>query len=138
MAAPGSRTKNFVARATKSAGKKLKFRGAAPGTLGPVFVAPYLHPDSEVASGLAAELTKLSELAGIEALDETQLKQELHERVADVKTLLQQNTTQARQMLQKLLSGSKIAMEGFGEGRERGYKFRGELSIGRLITGGGR
>ena len=26
-------------------------------------------------------------------------------------------------------------MEGFGEGRERGYKFRGELSIGKLITG---
>lgn len=38
-------------------------------------------------------------------------------------------------MLRKLLAGSRIEMEGFGEGRERGYKFRGELSIGKLITG---
>ena len=38
-------------------------------------------------------------------------------------------------MLRKLLAGSKIEMEGFGEGRERGYRFRGELSIGKLITG---
>jgi hypothetical protein len=38
-------------------------------------------------------------------------------------------------MLRKLLAGSKIEREGFGEGRERGYRFRGELSIGRLITG---
>jgi len=28
---------------------------------------------------------------------------------------------------------TKIEMEVFGEGRQRGYKFRGELSIGRLI-----
>ena len=48
------------------------------------------------------ELAKLSELAGIESLDETKLKRELYERVADVKTLLGQNTTQARQMLRKL------------------------------------
>jgi len=26
-------------------------------------------------------------------------------------------------------------MEGFGEGRERGYRFRGELIIGKLISG---
>ena len=38
-------------------------------------------------------------------------------------------------MLRKLLAGSKIDMEGFGEGRARGYKFRGELAIGRLISG---
>jgi hypothetical protein len=46
-----------------------------------------------------------------------------------------QNTTQARGMLRKLLGGSKIEMEGFREGRERGYKFRGELSVGKLISG---
>jgi hypothetical protein len=38
-------------------------------------------------------------------------------------------------MLRKLLAGSKIEMEGFGDGRERGYKFRGELAIGKLISG---
>ena len=76
------------------------------------------------------ELTKLSELAGIESLDETKLKRELYERMADVKTLLGQNTSQARQMLRKLLAGSKIEMEGFGHGRERGYKFCGKLISG--------
>ena len=80
------------------------------------------------------ELTKLSELAGIESLDETKLKRELYKRVAGVMTLLGQNTTQARQMLRKLLAGSKIEMEGFGHGRERGYTFRGELAIARLIA----
>jgi hypothetical protein len=94
-----------------------------------------LNEEKQRKTVLAAELTKLSELAGIESLDETKLKRELHERVADVKALLQQNTTQARQMLRKLLAGSKIEMEGFGEGRERGYKFRGELCIGKLISG---
>jgi len=84
---------------------------------------------------LAAELTKLSRLAGIESLDETKLKRELRERASDVRTLMGQNTTQARQMLRKLLAGAKIEMEGFGEGRERGYKFRGELTIGKLISG---
>jgi len=44
---------------------------------------------------LVAELTKLSEPAGIESLDDAKLKRELHERVADVKSLLAENTTQA-------------------------------------------
>jgi hypothetical protein len=33
---------------------------------------------------LVAELTKLSETAGIESLDDAKLRRELHERVADV------------------------------------------------------
>ena len=47
--------------------------------------------------------------------------------------VLGENTTQARQMLRKLLGASKIQIEGFGEGRERGYKFRSELIVGKLI-----
>ena len=38
-------------------------------------------------------------------------------------------------MLRKLLAGSKIEIKGFGEDRERGYKFRGEVAIGNLISG---
>jgi hypothetical protein len=38
-------------------------------------------------------------------------------------------------MLRKLLAGSKIKIKGFGEDCERGYKFRGELAIGNLISG---
>ena len=94
-----------------------------------------LNEEKRRKNALAAELAKLSEIAGIESLDEATLKRELSERVADVKALLDENKIQARQMLLKLLAGSKIEMKGFGQGRERGYKFRGELSIGRLISG---
>jgi hypothetical protein len=38
-------------------------------------------------------------------------------------------------MLRTLLAGSKIEIKGFGEDCERGYKFRGELAIGNLISG---
>ena len=38
-------------------------------------------------------------------------------------------------MLRKLLAGPKIEIKGFGEDCERGYKFRGELAIGNLISG---
>src|SRR5262249_22617738 len=44
------------------------------------------------------------------------------------------HTPHARQMLRKLLAG-KIATEPVAEGRRRGYRFRGALSIGRLMTG---
>jgi hypothetical protein len=38
-------------------------------------------------------------------------------------------------MLRTRLAGSKIEIKGFGEDCERGYKFRGELAIGNLISG---
>jgi hypothetical protein len=38
-------------------------------------------------------------------------------------------------MLRTLLAGSKIEIKGFGEDCARGYKFRGELAIGNLISG---
>ena len=42
-------------------------------------------------------------------------------------------TVQARQMLRKLLA-DKIEIEPVGSGRQRGYKFRGNLSL-KLIAG---
>src|SRR5205085_4855516 len=77
-----------------------------------------LNEEKRRKNALAAELAKLSEIAGIESLDEATLKRELSERVADVKALLDENKIQARQMLLKLLAGSKIEMKGFGQGRE--------------------
>jgi hypothetical protein len=94
-----------------------------------------LNEEKQRKTALATELTKLAGRADVESLDDAKLKRELRERVAGVKALLGENTTQARQMPRKLLAGSKIEMEGFGEGRERGYKFRGELTIGKLISG---
>ena len=45
-------------------------------------------------------------------LDDAKLTRELCERVAEMKALLDENKVQARQMLRKLLAGSKIEMEG--------------------------
>jgi hypothetical protein len=56
---------------------------------------------------LAAELTKLSGLVGIASIDDAKLKREVRERAANVKALLGENTTQARQMLPKLLGGPR-------------------------------
>jgi hypothetical protein len=67
-------------------------------------------------------------------VDADQLKRTLRERVGDVIGLLERQTPQARQMLRKLLA-DKIELEPVGEGRERGYRFRGALTIEKLIAG---
>ena len=85
-------------------------------------------------TALAAELERLNQLAGVAFLDTDQLKRDLRARVDDVTGLLGRPTVQARQMLRKLLA-DKIELEPVGEGRERGYKFRGALTIERLIGG---
>jgi hypothetical protein len=51
-----------------------------------------------------------------------------------VTALLGRHTAQARQMLRKLLA-DKIEMQPVGAGRQRGYRFRGTLTIERLIGG---
>jgi hypothetical protein len=51
--------------------------------------------------------------------------------------LLERQTPQARQMLRKLLA-DKIELEPVGEGRGRGYRFRGALTIEKLIGGEAR
>jgi hypothetical protein len=63
-----------------------------------------------------------------------QLRRELHDRVADVTGLLEPQTVQARQMLRKLLA-DKIELEPVGSGQQRGYKFRGALTVDKLIGG---
>jgi site-specific DNA recombinase len=83
---------------------------------------------------LQAELTKLERLGGIASLDIGHLKSTLRERISDVTDLLGRHTAQARQMLRKLLV-NKIELEPVGRGRERGYRFRGNLCIERLIGG---
>ena len=107
----------------------------ADGTAPKDEVIARLNEEKARKTALAAELTNVFRLADIATLDEAKLKRELRERASDVKALLGENTTQARQMVRKLLAGAKIETEGFGEGRERGYKFRGELVIGELISG---
>jgi len=85
-------------------------------------------------TALLAELTRLDLTAQVANLDAAQLKRSLQERVTDVTGLLEQHTVQARQMLRKLLA-DKIELEPIGSGRERDYKFRGALTVERLIGG---
>jgi hypothetical protein len=85
-------------------------------------------------TALQAELTKLEHLSQVGSLDSESIKSTLREKVSDVSALLSRQTTQARQMLRKLLA-DKIELEPVGSGRQRGYRFRGALTIERLIGG---
>ena len=85
-------------------------------------------------TALQAEMTKPGQLSEIANQDTEHLKRNLREKVSDVTALLCNHTAQARQMLRKLLTG-KIELEPVGQGRERGYRFRGVLCIERLIGG---
>jgi hypothetical protein len=62
------------------------------------------------------------------------IRQRLSGLIADVAPLLASETDQARRVLRALLH-NKIELEPQGRGRERGYRFRGALTIGRLIAG---
>jgi hypothetical protein len=63
-----------------------------------------------------------------------QITSRLRTRIGDVAGLLGRRTVQARQMLRKILA-DKIELEPVGAGRQRGYKFRGALSLEKLIAG---
>ena len=63
-----------------------------------------------------------------------QIAQKLRARVNDVAGVLGRQTVQARQMLRKILA-DKIELEPVGSGRHPGYKFRGNLSLEKLIAG---
>jgi hypothetical protein len=85
-------------------------------------------------AALTAEFERLQQLTHVASIDAEQLKRRLRERVSDVTGLLERQTPQARQMLRKLLAG-KIELEPVGQGRERGYRLRGALTIEKLIGG---
>ena len=53
---------------------------------------------------------------------------------ADVKALLGQSVPQARQMLRKVLVG-RLPCQGFAEAGQRGYRFKGNGTSGRLLAG---
>jgi Arc/MetJ family transcription regulator len=83
---------------------------------------------------LAAELDRLARLAALSSAQTDQLQEELRSRVADVRALLDRHTPQARQMLRKLLV-DKLEIEPVADGACRGYRFKGELTIERLLSG---
>ena len=85
-------------------------------------------------TALTADLTKLEGLAKIATVKVDQIADQLRTRISDVAGLLGRQTVQGRQMLRKVLA-DKIELEPVGSGRQRGYKFRGALSLEKLIAG---
>ena len=79
-------------------------------------------------------LERLDHLAVITSVDPKDLERDLKERVADVTAVLGRQTVQASQMLRKILA-DKIEFEPVGSGRRRSYKFRGALTLAKLVSG---
>jgi DNA invertase Pin-like site-specific DNA recombinase len=63
------------------------------------------------------------------------LKDELRRRVSQWQQLISRHTTQARQILRKMMRGRTIQFEPTTENGEVGYRFRGEASVSELLAG---
>ena len=85
-------------------------------------------------TALTADLGRLQRLAKVASVNIDEIAQTLRRRLNDVAGVLGRHTVQARQMLRKILA-DKIELEPVGSGRHRGYKFRGNLSLEKLIAG---
>jgi hypothetical protein len=97
-------------------------------------VAGRLNAEKSRKDTLTAERGRLTSVLRATDIDAARIKAELLVKIQDVKALLGRHIPQARQMLRKLLA-DKIELEPVGHGRERGYKFRGALTVDRLIAG---
>jgi len=106
----------------------------ADGSLPRDEVAGRLNTEKSRKDTLTAERDRLTRVLRATDVDAARIKAELLVKVQDVKALLGRHIPQARQMLRKLLA-DKIELEPVGQGRERGYKFRGALTVDRLIAG---
>ena len=83
---------------------------------------------------LIAELDSLTKPAQVIELDTVRLKRDLRGRVADAKSLLQRHTTQARQILRKLLV-KPLRYELIEENGKQGFRITGEGSYLHLLNG---
>ena len=106
----------------------------ADGSLPADEIKSRLNAEKTRKTALQAEASKLERLATLHHFDAAKMKDQLQAHAGDVSALLNKHTPQARQMLRKLLVGP-IQLEPVGRGRQRGYKFRGALTIERLIGG---
>src|SRR5262249_6718578 len=97
-------------------------------------VAGRLNAEKARKDTLTAERDRLTRVLRTTDVDAERIKAELLVKVRDVKILLGRHIPQARQMLRKLLA-DKIELEPVGQGRRRGYNFRGALTVDRLIGG---
>lgn len=87
-------------------------------------------------AALTAERDRLVGALAFEGTDADRLKAALWAKAQDIVAVLGRQTPQARQMLRKLLA-DKIELEAVGmKGKKnRGYRFRGALTVDKLIGG---
>src|ERR1700730_4338776 len=106
----------------------------ADGRLDRETIATKLNLEKARKDVLTAERSRLMGMLRGADLDAGTIKADLRTKVRDVTALLTRHTVQARQMLRKLLA-DKIELEPVGSGRQRGYRFKGILTVDRLIEG---
>jgi hypothetical protein len=83
---------------------------------------------------LIAELEKLTRQTDVATLDEAHLKRELRMRMADAKSLLDRQRSEARQILRKLLD-RPLQFEVFETDGQKGYQVSGQGSYLSLLPG---
>ncbi len=83
---------------------------------------------------LTAELDSLTKPGQVIELEKARLKHDLQRRVADAKSLLGRQTTQARQILRKLIQ-KPLLCEPIEEDGMKGYRISGEGSYLHLMPG---
>jgi len=98
----------------------------------PLLVA--MRADEDRRRALEAELQRLAEVELVAKLDGAKVRADVMARASDIRALLGRHTTQARQILRRILV-SKIEMKPVVKGGRRGYRFIGKLSVERLLTG---
>lgn len=93
-----------------------------------------LKAEEERKAALTKDLAGLVDLDKVSSLDARRLKQTLRARVADAKGLLGRHVPQARQMLRKLLV-DRLEFTPFEDRGQRGYRFAGQGTFGRILAG---
>jgi hypothetical protein len=81
---------------------------------------------------LNAEYEAMAAASDSQAFDCASIVRQLRQRTADVRAVLGRQTTQARQMLRKLLDG-KISVEPITIDGQRGFRLSERLNVGRLL-----
>jgi site-specific DNA recombinase len=95
-----------------------------------------LKAEGERKRALERERAALDQRARVTPLDARRLKQELKARAKDIRGVLGRHVPQTRHILRQLLV-DRLECTPVIEGGRRGYRFSGEGTFGRLLTGEG-
>src|SRR5262249_20415822 len=83
---------------------------------------------------LVYELDGLVRRDQVASLDQTRMKRQLVAKATDLRGLLSRRLPQARQVIRKVVVG-RLAFTPFDENGRKGYRFVGDGTYGRLLTG---